>query len=108
MRCCRTKPTSLGRLIAECRLSLDDFEPVTTIGSGTFGRVLLIRSLEDHRFYALKKLSKWMITKLKQVCIVFTAVDGCDESAPKTSQVDHLNAERAILEEVEHPMVVKM
>ncbi|PRP77392.1 hypothetical protein PROFUN_14398 [Planoprotostelium fungivorum] len=70
------------------RLSLDDFEPIATIGTGTFGRVLLIRSLEDHRYYALKKLSKYTITKLKQV--------------------NHLNSEREILSQIEHPMIVKM
>jgi len=38
-----------------------------TLGTGTFGRVRLVRSLEDHQYYALKMMKKGRIVRLRQL-----------------------------------------
>ena len=37
------------------------------VGTGTFGRVRLVRSIEDKTYYALKIMKKSKIVQLKQV-----------------------------------------
>lgn len=78
--------------------TLKDLEMKETLGTGTFGRVRLIKikdNIEDklpHKafqsYYALKILKKQEIIRMKQV--------------------DHVLAEAAILSEVTHPFVVNM
>ncbi|KAJ1032624.1 hypothetical protein NDA16_000647 [Ustilago loliicola] len=73
--------------------SLSDFEVIDTLGTGTFGRVLLVR-LKDREvtdrsaYFALKVLAKADVIKLKQV--------------------SHINNERSILTKVDHPFLVNM
>ncbi|KIS71219.1 cAMP-dependent protein kinase catalytic subunit [Mycosarcoma maydis] len=73
--------------------ALSDFEVVETLGTGTFGRVLLVR-LKDRdvadrsAYFALKVLAKTDVIKLKQV--------------------SHINSERCILTKVDHPFLVNM
>ncbi|KAI9247357.1 kinase-like domain-containing protein [Sporodiniella umbellata] len=71
-----------------CQLKLSDFKVDRTLGTGSFGRVLLIQSKVNHRFYALKVLKKKEIVKLKQV--------------------EHTNNERSILAELQHPFIVNL
>jgi serine/threonine protein kinase len=66
----------------------DDYEITTTLGTGTFGRVYLVQSKYDMKYYAMKKLTKSVIVKLKQV--------------------EHLKSERKILSEINFPLVVNM
>lgn len=75
-------------------LKLSDFEVRGTLGTGTFGRVLLVRhrtsashpSTQNH--FAMKVLRKTEIVRLRQV--------------------EHVNAERYILSRVSHPFVVDL
>ncbi|SPO22564.1 probable cAMP-dependent protein kinase catalytic subunit [Ustilago trichophora] len=73
--------------------SLSDFEVMETLGTGTFGRVLLVR-LKDRditdrsAYFALKVLAKSDVIRLKQV--------------------SHINSERNILTKVDHPFLVNM
>jgi serine/threonine protein kinase len=46
---------------------LQDFEIYRTLGTGSYGRVLLVRHRETNVFYALKKLRKGEIVRLRQV-----------------------------------------
>ncbi|KIK63696.1 hypothetical protein GYMLUDRAFT_162309 [Collybiopsis luxurians FD-317 M1] len=75
-------------------IKLTDFEVRGTLGTGTFGRVLLVRhrnSSNDSRtqtHYALKVLRKTEIVRLRQV--------------------EHVNAERYILSRVHHPFIVDL
>ncbi|KAH8829578.1 kinase-like domain-containing protein [Flagelloscypha sp. PMI_526] len=76
-------------------IRLRDFEVRGTLGTGTFGRVLLVRRRKRHgidedkaRFYALKVLRKTEIVRLRQV--------------------EHVNAERYILSRVQHPFIVNL
>ncbi|PSR71154.1 hypothetical protein PHLCEN_2v13000 [Hermanssonia centrifuga] len=74
-------------------LKLTDFEVKGTLGTGTFGRVLLVRlrnssSSDSQHCFALKVLRKTEIVRLRQV--------------------EHVNAERYILSRVRHPFIVDL
>jgi protein kinase A len=47
--------------------NLDDFERKRTLGTGSFGRVMLVRHIKTNKFYAMKILDKQKVIKLKQV-----------------------------------------
>ncbi|KAG0743902.1 hypothetical protein G6F57_000587 [Rhizopus arrhizus] len=70
------------------KLKLDDFNISRTLGTGSFGRVHLIQSKVNGRFYAMKVLKKTEVVRLKQV--------------------EHTNNEKHILESVAHPFLVNM
>jgi serine/threonine protein kinase len=71
-----------------CELKLDKFVVQRTLGTGSFGRVHLVQSKINKRYYALKVLKKAEIVKLKQV--------------------EHTNNERAILSSVQYPFIVNL
>ncbi|EZF14806.1 AGC/PKA protein kinase, variant [Trichophyton rubrum MR1459] len=70
------------------KYSLSDFSIHRTLGTGSFGRVHLVQSIHNQRFYAIKVLKKAQVVKLKQV--------------------EHTNDERAMLERVKHPFLVTL
>jgi serine/threonine protein kinase len=67
---------------------LEDFEQLATLGTGTFGRVRLVRNRSSGRYYAMKILRKSEIIRLKQV--------------------EHIRSEKAVLLEVQHPFIVQL
>eukprot|EP00316_Scyphosphaera_apsteinii_P002511 CAMPEP_0119329008 /NCGR_PEP_ID=MMETSP1333-20130426/74804_1 /TAXON_ID=418940 /ORGANISM="Scyphosphaera apsteinii, Strain RCC1455" /LENGTH=117 /DNA_ID=CAMNT_0007338017 /DNA_START=69 /DNA_END=418 /DNA_ORIENTATION=+ len=70
-------------------LTRDDFELGATLGTGSFGRVRLVKYKPNpEKPYALKMLKKSEVIYLKQV--------------------DHIKTEKAILEEIGHPNIVNM
>lgn len=74
-------------------LQLTDFEVKGTLGTGTFGRVLLVRLRGQappttQNCFAMKVLRKTEIVRLRQV--------------------EHVNAERYILSRVRHPFIVDL
>lgn len=75
-------------------LKLSDFEVRGTLGTGTFGKVLLVRHRSSaanptkQNHFAMKVLRKTEIVRLRQV--------------------EHVNAERYILSRVHHPFVVDL
>ncbi|XP_066952373.1 cAMP-dependent protein kinase catalytic subunit 1 isoform X10 [Macrobrachium rosenbergii] len=46
---------------------LDDFERLKTLGTGSFGRVMLVQHKSTKEYYAMKILDKQKVVKLKQV-----------------------------------------
>ncbi|KAG0026328.1 camp-dependent protein kinase catalytic subunit [Podila clonocystis] len=66
---------------------LSDFTMSRTIGTGSCGRVHLVQSVYNSRFYALKVLKKKQIVQ--------------------SNQVEHVNEEKRILEQIRHPFLVK-
>lgn len=82
-----TKMLILGKKTSG-KYNLKDFQILRTLGTGSFGRVHLIRSNHNGRFYALKVLKKQTIVKLKQV--------------------EHTNDERRMLSVVSHPFIIRM
>ncbi|KAF7973033.1 hypothetical protein HWV62_16308 [Athelia sp. TMB] len=67
---------------------LSDFIIQRTLGTGSFGRVHLVRSKHNLRFYAMKVLNK--------------------EKIVRTKQVEHTNNEQHMLESVQHPFIVNL
>ncbi|KUI59540.1 cAMP-dependent protein kinase type 2 [Cytospora mali] len=70
------------------KYSLADFEILRTLGTGSFGRVHLVQSRHNQRFYAVKVLKKAQVVKMKQV--------------------EHTNDERRMLGEVKHPFLITL
>lgn len=70
------------------KYSLQDFQILRTLGTGSFGRVHLIRSRHNGRYYAMKVLKKEIVVRLKQV--------------------EHTNDERLMLSIVTHPFIIRM
>ncbi|KAJ1779234.1 cAMP-dependent protein kinase catalytic subunit [Coemansia sp. RSA 1807] len=77
-----------GRAYDDTHVRLDDFEVFRTVGTGSFGRVRLVRHRATGRYYAMKVLKKSHVVRAKQV--------------------EHVNSERAILAECSCPFIVYM
>ena len=72
-------------------LYLNDFHILSTLGTGTFGRVRLVKHRSDgseSEPLALKCLKKSAIIKLKQI--------------------DHVKSEKAVLARIDHPFIVNL
>jgi protein kinase A len=74
--------------VTKGKYSLADFELLRTLGTGSFGRVHLVQSRHNHRFYAIKVLKKAQVVKMKQI--------------------EHTNDERKMLGEVKHPFLITL
>ncbi|RYP77984.1 hypothetical protein DL771_000843 [Monosporascus sp. 5C6A] len=74
--------------VTKGKYSLGDFELLRTLGTGSFGRVHLVQSRHNQRFYAVKVLKKAQVVKMKQV--------------------EHTNDERKMLGEVKHPFLITL
>ncbi|KAI5296326.1 camp-dependent protein kinase catalytic subunit [Ascosphaera acerosa] len=70
------------------KYSLNDFSFQRTLGTGSFGRVHLVQSRHNQRFYAIKVLKKEQVVRMKQV--------------------EHTNDERRMLQRVKHPFLVTL
>ena len=70
------------------KYALTDFTIQRTLGTGSFGRVHLVQSKHNQRFYAVKVLKKQQVVKMKQV--------------------EHTNDERRMLQKVKHPFLVTL
>ncbi|KAH0556387.1 hypothetical protein GP486_005689 [Trichoglossum hirsutum] len=70
------------------KYALSDFIIQRTLGTGSFGRVHLVQSRHNQRFYAVKVLKKAQVVKMKQV--------------------EHTNDERAMLQKVKHPFLITL
>ncbi|KAK2733432.1 camp-dependent protein kinase catalytic subunit [Myotisia sp. PD_48] len=70
------------------KYSLGDFSFRRTLGTGSFGRVHLVQSVHNQRFYAVKVLKKAQVVKMKQV--------------------EHTNDERSMLERVKYSFLVTL
>lgn len=70
------------------KYTLTDFTIERTLGTGSFGRVHLVQSKHNQRFYAIKVLKKAQVVKMKQV--------------------EHTNDERRMLQKVKHPFLITL
>ncbi|KAF2686294.1 Pkinase-domain-containing protein [Lentithecium fluviatile CBS 122367] len=70
------------------KYTLGDFQIQRTLGTGSFGRVHLVQSKHNQRFYAVKVLKKAQVVKMKQV--------------------EHTNDERRMLQQVKHPFLITL
>ncbi|KAJ1961463.1 Serine/threonine-protein kinase, partial [Dispira parvispora] len=69
-------------------LSVKDFDLLTVIGKGSFGKVMQVRKRDTNRIYAMKILSKSKIVM--------------------RSEVQHTLAERTVLAQINHPFIVPL
>jgi protein kinase A len=81
-------PTQDQPRVTKGKYSLADFDILRTLGTGSFGRVHLVRSKHNQRFYAVKVLKKAQVVKMKQV--------------------EHTNDERRMLGEVKNPFLITL
>lgn len=51
----------------EARYSLEDYKKLKLIGSGSFGKVYLVRNTKSHEIFSMKAISKNTIVKYKQM-----------------------------------------
>ena len=56
------------------KATLEDYDIMVTIGTGSFGRVKLIKSKKGGKYLALKMLKKAEILRLKQVDHIMTPI----------------------------------
>ncbi|XP_068778945.1 cAMP-dependent protein kinase catalytic subunit alpha isoform X4 [Struthio camelus] len=68
--------------------SLEQFERIRTLGTGSFGRVMLVRHKDSGHHYAMKILDKQKVVKLKQI--------------------EHTLNEKRILQAVTFPFLVRL
>ncbi|EFA78686.1 protein kinase 2 [Heterostelium album PN500] len=66
----------------------DDFELLTVIGKGSFGKVMQVKKKDDNKIYAMKVLRKDAIIARKQV--------------------NHTKSEKSILQCISHPFIVNL
>ncbi|KFA68862.1 hypothetical protein S40285_01205 [Stachybotrys chlorohalonatus IBT 40285] len=83
----QAQPVSQPR-VTKGKYSLNDFDIQRTLGTGSFGRVHLVQSKHNQRFYAVKVLKKAQVVKMKQV--------------------EHTNDERRMLSDVKHPFLITL
>jgi protein kinase A len=74
--------------VTKGKYTLGDFNVQRTLGTGSFGRVHLVQSKHNQRFYAVKVLKKGQVVKMKQV--------------------EHTNDERRMLAQVKHPFLITL
>ena len=74
--------------VTKGKYTLGDFAIQRTLGTGSFGRVHLVQSKHNGRFYAVKVLKKAQVVKMKQV--------------------EHTNDERKMLQKVKHAFLVTL
>ncbi|XP_041115152.1 cAMP-dependent protein kinase catalytic subunit PRKX-like isoform X2 [Polyodon spathula] len=67
---------------------LDDFDTVSTVGTGTFGRVFLVKEKKTRGYFALKAMKIPDVIRLKQE--------------------QHVQNEKAVLSEVNHPFLIRL
>ena len=82
--------TQFAKVVANKKKSIcaEDFELVKVIGRGGFSRVLMARKKDTGRLYAMKILKKSKIIREKKVKPILS--------------------ERAVLEKLDHPFIVKL
>lgn len=68
--------------------ALDDFERIKTLGTGSFGRVMIVQHKPTKDYYAMKILDKQKVVKLKQV--------------------EHTLNEKRILQAIQFPFLVSL
>ena len=58
-------------LILQNTACLDDFERLKTLGTGSFGRVMLVQRKKTQKYYAIKILDKQKVTQENEWLHVF-------------------------------------
>ncbi len=70
------------------KTKIDQLDLLTTVGTGTFGRVIVVKHKTSHEYYALKIMSIIEVLRLKQT--------------------EHVKNEKDILQQVKHPFIINL
>ena len=70
------------------KIGIDDFTILKVVGKGSYGKVLLVKKIDDGKIFAMKVLKKKLMVK--------------------KNQVEHIKTERQILEMMDHPFIIKL
>lgn len=100
---------------------LEDWEIVETLGTGTFGRVLLVRQRPNYRPTPYHPIFPHLFQSLDPLSPSPSTTQQADGQLPhfalkvlrkseivRLKQVEHINSERAILDRIRHPFVVEL
>lgn len=103
------------------KAKLEDWEVVETLGTGTFGRVLLVRQRPNYRQASYHPIFPHLYQSSDPLSLPPGATQLADGRLPhfamkvlrkseivRLKQVEHINSERDILERVRHPFVVEL
>jgi protein kinase A len=100
---------------------LEDWEIVETLGTGTFGRVMLVRQRPSYRHHAYHPIFPHLTRTVDPLSPTPQTTAHADGQLPhfamkvlrkseivRLKQVEHINSERAILERIRHPFIVEL
>ncbi|WWC91546.1 uncharacterized protein L201_006492 [Kwoniella dendrophila CBS 6074] len=103
------------------KVRLEDWEIVETLGTGTFGRVLLVRQRPSYRPTPYHPIFPHLFQSLDPLSPSPSSTQQSDNQLPhfamkvlkkseivRLKQVEHINSERSILEKIRHPFVVEL
>lgn len=103
------------------RVTLEDWEVVETLGTGTFGRVLLVRQRPSYRQTSYHPIFPNLYQPTDPQAPSPVTTQHADGQLPhfamkvlrkaeivRLKQVEHMNSERRILEKVRHPFIVEL
>lgn len=112
---------ALPRAPTTRRARLEDWEIVETLGTGTFGRVLLVRQRPSYRPTSYHPIFPHLFKSQDPSLPSPAATAHADSQLPhfamkvlrkteivRLKQVEHINSERAILERIRHPFIVEL
>ncbi|XP_006825885.1 cAMP-dependent protein kinase catalytic subunit PRKX-like [Saccoglossus kowalevskii] len=81
-------PEPIANDEGERQYKLEDFDIHKTVGTGTFGRVVLVKDKKTKTYFALKVLNISEVIRLKQI--------------------EHIMSEKSILQQINHPFLIKL
>lgn len=100
---------------------VSDFEPITVLGQGAYGKVLLVRHLESGKLFAQKQLKKASILVAAKTQSSLSTSKGSnndkrnlqndlssDEKSKIDKKIERTMAERDILAKIRHQFIVKL
>ncbi|XAO24319.1 hypothetical protein I312_103117 [Cryptococcus bacillisporus CA1280] len=103
------------------KVRLEDWEIVETLGTGTFGRVLLVRQRPSYRPTPYHPIFPHLYRSRHPLSPSPSTTQKSDDHLPhfamkvlrkseivRLKQVEHINSERIILERVRHPFIVEL
>lgn len=113
--------TSYAHAQGGAKVRLEDWEIVETLGTGTFGRVLLVRQRPNYRSTPYHPIFPHLFQSLDPLSPSPQATAPADGQLPhfamkvlrkseivRLKQVEHINSERAILDRIRHPFIVEL
>lgn len=83
-----TSTSSKSSTSSELPAKLEDFKRLKVLGKGSFGKVVQVELTKNKKIFAMKIVEKKVVLKRKQV--------------------DHIKAERFLLEKLNHPFIIKL